>query len=891
MSLRPTHCLFLALSLLCAPLAAQGDLSSGKNRRSDAPKAPRPRTLRLTQPEVFGRDSTLYSFDLLTPDTLLDHPLGVLGARFELGNGQFPKVWEDTSPRQHPPTGRCALSNVGLRSLDLPRAATQASSELALKVTLELPVSHVAFELRNVAGSELNLVVRLLRDGVELTSEFFDHTGGFQFLGLACAQEFDEVRIDFTNPSEGTFSLDNLRFQNAREDQDGDGVPDFTDLCPTISGDQQLDADGDGLGDACDPYPYDAENDIDQDGFGVRVDNCPRTFNPDQADDDGDGVGNVCDDFPFGSDGDGDGIGDGEDNCPTTFNPEQADCDADGVGDVCDATLVFPAEVSFNLQRGDCVEVDKTVCLPPAPPVVDVVIAFDTTGSMGGELRRLQTAMADFVADVRAALPLSDIRFGLVSFKDYPSIYSSCNYSKRYSLPSDQPFQVEAPIGSSDVEVLDAVAALTTGGGQDLPEAYGRVLWELTQPDSGVSYRPNSARFILLVGDSVPHDCGLAFGISGCLAHNSTGLDPGRDGLIGTFDDLDFQDVVLRSLLETRTSVLTIFSSPFGLCAWERWTEITGGMALQASRDGQLPPGTDLVKKLVEVIRDPRVREVTFEVENDCGLALSFDPPFITGPIDVSNGAQIAFTETICVPADFPADRSSVDCAVRILADDVLIGIQRIHIDVGCQLHTLDFEREDDFTTPILNGQALSAPESFGRLVNISGGGPNLGPVAFDSTPGGPNDPSLNSDMLVGHGNLLLLQNSAYPQQNSPGFFRTPTDDPEGGDIIFDFTAEVDPRSILLADINPPPNRGASVTLIDRDGRQRVYTVEPGWTGTYGDAGPWRLDLTTLKPQAGNGTPRWARANEEPGFLQGAVVRIVVHMTGYGALDELIFCR
>jgi hypothetical protein len=176
-------------------------------------------------------------------------------------------------------------------------------------------------------------------------------------------------------------------------------------------------------------------------------------------------------------------------------------------------------------------------------------------------------------------------------------------------------------------------------------------------------------------------------------------------------------------------------------------------------------------------------------------------------------------------------------------------------------------------------------------MVRISAAGANLGPATFDSTPGGPNDPSLNSDMLVGHGNLLLLQSDLHSGQSSPGFFRQPTDDPDGGDLIFDFLAPVDPRSLLLADINPPPNRGASVTLTDENGLTRVYAIDPGWTGTYGNAGPWQLDLTTLKPQPGNGTPRWARATELEGFQQARVVRIVVHLTGYGAIDELVFCR
>ncbi len=50
-----------------------------------------------------------------------------------------------------------------------------------------------------------------------------------------------------------------------------------------------------------------------------------------QVDNDGDGVGDFCDE-----DDDNDGIFDDEDNCPLISNPDQMDSDCDGVGDVCD---------------------------------------------------------------------------------------------------------------------------------------------------------------------------------------------------------------------------------------------------------------------------------------------------------------------------------------------------------------------------------------------------------------------------------------------------------------------------------------------------------------------------------------------------------------------------
>jgi hypothetical protein len=227
------------------------------------------------------------------------------------------------------------------------------------------------------------------------------------------------------------------------------------------------------------------------------------------------------------------------------------------------------------------------------------------------------------------------------------------------------------------------------------------------------------------------------------------------------------------------------------------------------------------------------------------------------------------------------------DAVTNFFVDDVTV----LALTTDCtSCFTLDFETEDDFTTAIPNGAQINS--QFASLVAISGAGANLGPVAFDSTPGGPNDPSINEDMLVDHGNLLLLQSSTLPGQTVPGIYDAITDDADGGDLVFDFVGTVNPQRLLLADINPEPNLGASVTLIDENGKTRVYTVQPGYTGGYGDAGPWPLDLTTTAVQVGNAPGfRHATASQQSGFLQDRVVRMVVHMTGFGAIDELTFCR
>lgn len=110
------------------------------------------------------------------------------------------------------------------------------------------------------------------------------------------------------------------------EDDDDDGILDVNDNCPLTPNADQADTDGDGIGDVCeDP------NDTDGDEVANANDNCPDMANADQEDTDGDEIGDVCDD-----DDDNDTIIDTIDNCPLTYNPDQLDTDNDGIGDVCD---------------------------------------------------------------------------------------------------------------------------------------------------------------------------------------------------------------------------------------------------------------------------------------------------------------------------------------------------------------------------------------------------------------------------------------------------------------------------------------------------------------------------------------------------------------------------
>ena len=98
------------------------------------------------------------------------------------------------------------------------------------------------------------------------------------------------------------------------DDPDGDSVADALDNCVDLANADQLDGDRDGLGDACDNCPDianpgqedrvvpdgigDACQDSDDDGVVDGEDNCPLLANPDQLNTDGDRLGDVCDPYP-----------------------------------------------------------------------------------------------------------------------------------------------------------------------------------------------------------------------------------------------------------------------------------------------------------------------------------------------------------------------------------------------------------------------------------------------------------------------------------------------------------------------------------------------------------------------------------------------------------------
>jgi subtilisin family serine protease len=241
------------------------------------------------------------------------------------------------------------------------------------------------------------------------------------------------------------------------------------------------------------------------------------------------------------------------------------------------------------------------------PEEVDIVFSIDLTGSMGGVLTTVKNEIGDTLERLQELAPDTDFRFAVTTFEDYPGYYDSTScgsgYAATYGSFTDEPFRIDQSL-TGDVETIaTTVNGLTLGNGADLPESYGRVLWELAQDDTGadLEYREEALTLVVMFGDDLPHDPDLhaAFPDGAAPAiPQDLGIDPGRSGTINCGgDDIRFHEDALGSLQQHDIRLLYVNNSRHDsyIEAWNYWSSLTGGASVRIDPGGTEDGGLTLV--------------------------------------------------------------------------------------------------------------------------------------------------------------------------------------------------------------------------------------------------------------------------------------------------------
>jgi Mg-chelatase subunit ChlD len=219
---------------------------------------------------------------------------------------------------------------------------------------------------------------------------------------------------------------------------------------------------------------------------------------------------------------------------------------------------------------------------------VDICFVVDTTGSMGGFIQAAQRQLLDMIRLLSTGKNI-DLQVGLVEFRDHP--------------PQDNTFVTRGYQLTSDLQRMQKVInQLQASGGGDGPEAVYKGVYDAC---SQMHWRPNSCRFVLLVGDAPPH--GFGKWLQDMLLETKL-LDPWSDSWKdGCPSQLNVQAVT--ALAENHRVVihaLCMGGNAFTMRAFSAIAIQTGGQCAAASN------GNDVVSKIVSML-DSEFKNLEFD--------------------------------------------------------------------------------------------------------------------------------------------------------------------------------------------------------------------------------------------------------------------------------------
>jgi len=156
-------------------------------------------------------------------------------------------------------------------------------------------------------------------------------------------------------------------------------------------------------------------------------------------------------------------------------------------------------ETTIEVPKSDNKKDEKSLnkVAPKSIGVLDMVIAFDTTGSMAAYIGAVRKEVTDLIP--RLFKDNEDLRLGIVAFGDYCDMKNAQEFGKAYQciMPTD-----------NENELVKFVMESQDTSGGDGDEFYELVIKKIVEE---TPWRENSTRVILLISDAAPHPVGYTY--------------------------------------------------------------------------------------------------------------------------------------------------------------------------------------------------------------------------------------------------------------------------------------------------------------------------------------------------------------------------------------------
>lgn len=126
----------------------------------------------------------------------------------------------------------------------------------------------------------------------------------------------------------------------------------------------------------------------------------------------------------------------------------------------------------------------------------DMVIAFDTTGSMASYIGAVKKHVKELVPELLKANP--NMKISIVAFGDYCDMVSPTKFGKAYQV---------LDLTNDENKIIKFISEAKNTGGGDGDEFYELVIKKITEE---TSWREDSVRSVLLIADYTPHCVGYS---------------------------------------------------------------------------------------------------------------------------------------------------------------------------------------------------------------------------------------------------------------------------------------------------------------------------------------------------------------------------------------------